>query len=232
MTEVVIRNKNILAKLDYILQSSKKSPVLSYDFFDESKENHQKDWSYTEIPAGARYEGEKYLQPNYLEMHMADTEHEGFPVEYYSTPMENLSSKCDHLKKIREYVKTDFVTELGANSDSLFSFYSPGGFVGWHTNQNNSGHQFLFTWSETGDGYFQYYDKQKQEIVRIDDVPGWQCRHYHFGREEQDHCWHSAYTNCNRITVCVLFRWWDKPDLKDQVLEMKDQLIEEIESEE
>ena len=67
--------------------------------------------------------------------------------------------------------------------------------------------------------------------VKIPDVAGWQVRCYHFGEEKEDHCWHSAYTNVPRITICALFRWWDKPHMKEQILAMKDQLIEDIESE-
>lgn len=223
MTELTIRNKDILSKLDYIKSEVLKTNVLT------DKELQRKHSMVD--PADALTDPEKYLGSDYLFKHMNDLDHKGFPVEHHSLPVDHMSKSDTNLKQIVNYTKTDFIADLGANSDAVFLYYPPGGFVGWHTNQNNSGWQFIFSWSEKGDGYFQYYDKQKEEIVKLPDKSGWQARHYHFGEDEQDHCWHSAYTNVPRITVCVLFRWWDKPHMKKQILAMKDQLIEEIESE-
>tara|TARA_R110000868_G_scaffold283752_1_gene544173 strand:+ start:532 stop:1197 length:666 start_codon:yes stop_codon:yes gene_type:complete len=220
MAELVIRNSEFLKKLDYI-----KDKVLSADIATLSRDNHMAD------PKDALTCGEKYLTEEYLYKHMNDTSHRGFPIQHYSTPIESVKDKHESLQEIFKYSRGNFVTEAGANSDAVFLYYPPGGFVGWHTNQNNSGYQFILSWSEKGDGYFQYYDKQQKQIVRLQDQAGWNCRYYHFGKEEQDHCWHSAYTNVPRITVCLLFRWWDKPSMKSQVLDMKDLLIEEIQTE-
>jgi len=224
MTELTIRNKDILSKLDYIKTEVLKTNVLTNDVALNKCLMFE--------PDDALTNPEKYLKSNYLLKHMNDPNHLGFPIEHCSLPVENMYRSDINLEHIFNYTKTDFIADLGANSDSVFLYYPPGGFVGWHTNQNNSGYQFIFSWSEKGDGYFQYYDKQKEEIVRLPDKSGWQARYYHFGKDEPDHCWHSAYTNVPRITVCVLFRWWDKPHMKEQILAMKDQLIEEIESEE
>ena len=215
MTELTIRNKDILSKLEYI-----KSEVLKTDLLTNKEMNHEQ-----------LSESEKFLGSDYLFKHMRDPNHEGYPVEHYSLPIDRLRAIDSNLDKINDYARHKFIADLGANSSAVFLYYPPGGFVGWHTNQNNSGHQFIFSWSKEGDGYFQYYDKQKKEIVKLPDKSGWQARHYYFGEDEPDHCWHSAYTNVPRITVCVLFRWWDKPHMKEQILAMKDQLIEEIESE-
>lgn len=224
MTELVIRNKEILRKLDHILTEVKKSKILF------NKEETDKLRFYA--PSDAPLRGEHYVSEEYFRnFAISNPKHKGFPVEHMSLPIDRITSAEEPVAAINEYVRADFVSELGANANALFNYYPPGGFVGWHTNENNSGHQFLFTWSQDGDGYFRYYDKQKDEIVHIPDVPGWQCRHYHFGQDEPDHCWHAAYTNSPRITVCVLFRWWDFPENKDMILGMKDDLIEEIQSE-
>jgi hypothetical protein len=132
-------------------------------------------------------------------------------------------------------VKYDFAAEIGSHTSALLSYYPPGGFVGWHTNYDANAYQVLFTWSETGDGYFQYYDKKTDQIVRIQDVAGWQCRHYYFGaREEEDlHCWHSAYAGCQRITLAYKFvnnGSVNNPE-DAQARAMRDMLIDEIESE-
>jgi hypothetical protein len=133
-------------------------------------------------------------------------------------------------------VKYDFASELGAHTSALLSYYPPGGFVGWHTNFDANAYQVLFTWSETGDGFFEYYDKKNDEIIKIPDVPGWQCRHYYFGagHEEDLHCWHAAYAECQRITLAYKFvnnGSVDNPE-DAQARQMRDMLIEEIENEE
>lgn len=219
MTELTIRNQDILDQLEYV-----RSIVMNANV-----EQYANDAMFR--PENARTEGESYLTKQWLDNHMADPEHQGFPVEHYSIPVENIMHKDPKLEEVYNFSRVDFISNLGANANAVFLYYPPGGFVGWHTNQNNSGYQFIFSYSEKGDGYFQYYDKQKQEIVKCPDVSGWNARYYHFGEDEPDHCWHSAYTNVPRITICVLFRWHDKPHLKDQVFAMKDQLIEEIEME-
>jgi len=211
VTELILRNKDILADLEKVRDAvyPNTHQIL------EGVVNRSKGFD------------EKSMSEEYLKKHMSDPEHKGYPIENYAYP---LADNTD-FKEISKFTKGDFIANLGANSDAVFTYYPKGGGVGWHTNQNNSGYQFIFSWSEKGDGYFQYYDKKKEEIVKIPDVAGWQVRCYHFGEEEEDHCWHSAYTNVPRITVCALFRWWEKPHMKEQVLAMKDQLIEDIESE-
>ena len=223
MAELVLRNKGIISKLEYIRSEVFKTEIITNEdkYRDKLTRNPQEDLA----------DPEKFMSKEHLFKHMSDPNHEGFPVEHCSLPVEVMSRSDNKLAHIVNYTRNEFISDLGANSDAVFLYYPPRGFVGWHTNQNNSGHQFIFSWSERGDGYFQYYDKQKKEIIKIPDKSGWQARHYHFGEDVADHCWHSAYTNVPRITVCVLFRWWDKPHMKEQVLAMKDQLIEEIESE-
>ena len=223
MTELVIHNKDILNKLEYV-----RSTVFKSKAVDAAYRNAKLMFS----PSDAKVDGEKYLTEEYLSKHMADPDHKGFPVEHCSFPIQRGMEDDPLLEEIYKFSCNDFISDLGANSSAVFLFYPPGGFVGWHTNQNNSGYQFIFSYSENGDGYFQHYDQQAKKIIVTKDQPGWRCHYHHFGKEPEDHCWHSAYTNEPRITICVLFRWWDKPHMKDQVLAMKDQLIEEIQSEE
>ena len=231
MTELILRNKDILADLEKVRDAVyPKMNLLNnvgghFEYVDSKMPYDREDLKLNE----------KFVSEEYLKKHMSDPEHEGFPIEYYAHPLDQHSDRgLDHhgaFKEIVKFAKGDFIANLGANSDAVFTYYPKGGGVGWHTNHNNSGYQFIFSWSEKGDGYFQYYDKKKEEIVKIPDVAGWQVRCYHFGEEKEDHCWHSAYTNVPRITICALFRWWDKPHMKEQILAMKDQLIEDIESE-
>jgi hypothetical protein len=222
MTELVLRNQGILAHLEHV----KSTIVKNQHVFNDSNASYS--------PSDAITDGEKYLSLDYLKKHMSNPEGANHPMEHYSNPVEHAhieNPDNKELENIFKFSRVELIQELGANDNAVFLYYPKGGFVGWHTNEANSGYQFIFSWSEKGDGYFQYYDKKTQKVVRIEDKAGWQARYYHFGKDEPDHCWHSAYTNVPRITICVLFRWWDKPHLKDQILAMKDQLIEEIESE-
>ena len=44
--------------------------------------------------------------------------------------------------------------------------YPPGGYISWHNNANASAYNLVFTWSESGNGYFKYIDGEtKKEIV-------------------------------------------------------------------
>ena len=70
--------------------------------------------------------------------------------------------------------------------------------------------------------------------MTIQDVPGWQCRHYYFGPEDEphNHCWHSAYAGDERITLAYKFVGHGENDPRDaQARHLRDMLIEEIESE-
>ncbi|MGB2427847.1 MAG: hypothetical protein ACPH9N_09255, partial [Alteromonas sp.] len=65
--------------------------------------------------------------------------------------------------------------------------------------------------------------------------PGWQCRHYYFGagHETDLHCWHAAYTECQRITLAYKFvnnGSVDNPE-DAQARQLRDMLIEDIETE-
>jgi hypothetical protein len=225
MTEVIIRNKKILAKLN--------------SFADElfSIEGYNN-------PNYRMYGGEfamtnpeYYCSNEWLHHKMNDwISHSGFPEEHYSQPMTNMARESsEKFEALKNKIRTDFTTEIGAMHAALTNYYPPGGFVGWHTNWNANCYQILFTWSKTGNGYFKYYDKQKDEIVTIQDVPGWQCRHFYFGRKDEPdhHCWHAAYAGEDRITLAYKFTNGSLKDPMDtQARMLRDQLIEEIESEE
>jgi hypothetical protein len=96
---------------------------------------------------------------------------------------------------------------LSARTNTLNTVYPPDGFISWHNNANASGYNILFSWSETGDGWFEYYDMIKQERVRINDVPGWQCKMGYFGPyyKPETVCYHAASTSCWRISVAYVF---------------------------
>lgn len=225
MTEVVIRNKNLLNRLNGFIDQ----------FFSIEDYNNPKYrfFSSEEEVANAEY----YCGREWLDYMLENWEtHSGFPEQHMSQPISKMVLEDkDKFLDFRNTVKDDFTTEIGASSSALLNYYPAGGFVGWHTNWNANCYQILFTWSRTGNGYFKYYDKQKDEIVTIQDQPGWQCRHFYFGRKDEPdhHCWHSAYAGDDRITLAYKFMNGSLKNSMDVSARMlRDQLIEEIESEE
>lgn len=163
-------------------------------------------------------------------------EHPGYPEEHMAQPISNMENiDPDIWTPFRKKARIDFTLEIGAQHAALTNYYPPGGFVGWHTNWDACCYQVLFTWSKDGDGYFRYYDKENDEIITIEDKPGWQARHYYFARKDEYkyHCWHAAYNWSERITLAYKFDnvSLESPSNKTAIL-LRDQLIEEIESDE
>ena len=225
MTEVIIRNKELLGFLDEFVD----------EFF--SIEGYDDPYYHMFDPkTDARERGEYYVSEEYLRDHVwKDYQgHSGFPTQHFSQPVSQMTKKNPKWFDIEFKVKKKFPEYLGAHSSALFNYYPPGGFVGWHTNWNANAYQVLFTWSRDGNGYFQYYDMQKDGIVTIQDKPGWQCRWYYFGRKDEPgaHCWHSAYAGCDRITLAykILNNKLGTDDDRRAIM-LRDYLLEDIENE-
>ena len=224
MTEVTIGNKRILEKLDSFVDE-----LFSIEGYNDPQYRvHDGEFALTNP--------EYYCSESWLRHKMENWEsHIGFPDEHLSQPMTHMSTKnAEKFLALKEKIRSDFTVELGAMHAALTNYYPPGGFVGWHTNWNANCYQILFTWSKSGNGYFKYYDKEKDEIITIQDKPGWQCRHYYFGRKDEPdhHCWHAAYAGEERVTLAYKFTNNSIDDIMDQQARMlRDQLIEEIESE-
>ena len=221
MTEVVIRNKSLLKRLNSFTEE-----FFSIDGYYDLNHRMLSSPNALENP-------EYYCSPEYLQEQIETGEaHSGYPEEYMSHTVARMVEKNpDKFTGWRDRVRNDFAVEIGAMHSALLNYYPPGGFVGWHTNWNANAYQILFTWSETGDGYFRYRD-HTGTIITEKDKPGWQCRHYYFGakHEKEHHCWHAAYAGCDRITLAYKFENDSKTSSKDAgVRILRDQLIEEIE---
>lgn len=224
MSEVTIRNKEFLEVLE-----SFSTEMLSKPSYDNPEYS-------TYVEPEDIHRGEYYCSREYLEECLSRDKLVGPPDRYFAQPIATMVRKDPEMwGEFMQKVKYDFAQEIGAHTSALLSYYPPGGFVGWHTNYDANAYQILFTWSENGDGYFEYYDKKTDEIVRIQDVPGWQCRHYYFGAEAEEdlHCWHAAYNGTGqRITLAYKFvngGSVNNPE-DSQARAMRDMLIEEIET--
>ena len=53
-------------------------------------------------------------------------------------------------------------------------------FIGWHNNANASAYNLIFTWSETGDGYFKYVDGYTGDEIVIPDKKGGNVKNWLF----------------------------------------------------
>ena len=102
--------------------------------------------------------------------------HDGYPESgYYYNFKADSHNRGKGLPKeiIQQYniVNTELQEKLCTRRNALCVMYPPGGFIGWHNNANASAYNLIFTWSETGDGYFKYIDGETKEEIVIKDKP-------------------------------------------------------------
>ena len=159
-------------------------------------------------------------------------DHGGYPENYYGFEFKPKEFKYNDVNKHAYFLTAannigdEIMTYIGARNRALQMVYPPGGFIGWHNNANAAAYNVIFTWSETGDGYWEHIDPKTKELVRIDDIPGWQCKYGYYGTyDEPDRViYHAARTNCLRTTIAFMFN----VDATGKM--MAEQLIEDIET--
>ena len=180
-------------------------------------------------------EGDYYTGDEYRDKIIAERDqHEGFPEIIYAYSMSTinfgLNPECSKQEwaLLGEKMKStvdNLITTFGFKRNALFSVYPPGGYISWHNNANASAYNFIFTWSENGDGWFKYWDMENNKEVLIPDTPGWQCKAGYFGaygEPKKNLCYHSAYTNCLRMTVAFTL------NRREISLGLQDDIIDEI----
>lgn len=182
--------------------------------FFELKDKHGVESGLSSSPmAGLPHE--TYCQEDYLIECQKKPSEYGFAKKYHSINIPQMArdESTEASKEWRQYLKEQkdhMSVILGAHTSALSLFYPPDGFIGWHTNANATSHQLLFTWSETGEGYFRYQDPKTKEIVTLQDKPGWNVRAHYFGGEHEPDFlyWHTAYTKCDRFSFA--YKWVSK----------------------
>lgn len=166
--------------------------------------------------------------------------HEGFPDSMYGYELtvsrknhQYFSENCHPTQRLERTselgnMQTQIMEWLGVRNCALTAYYPPGGFISWHNNANAAAYNLIFTWSEDGNGQFDYLDPVTKEVVTMPDKKGWQCKAAYFGHygEPERLMYHSAKTDCWRCTVSFTF---DTQDLSEV---LRHDLIEEISSEE
>lgn len=110
----------------------------------------------------------------------------------------------------------DVIGAIGVGFSALKMYYPKNGYIGWHNNCNCPGLNLLLTYSETGNGYFEYKDPTTGDLVRMPDAAGeWSAKVGYYGDFEEPNkiFWHCAKTYEPRITVSYVIRdesFWEE----------------------
>ena len=181
-----IKNPRVLSILENIR-------YLYRDKYDPSKTNRKLD----------EVDDPYYVSSEYRDYIVSlGTEHDGSPATAKSYPIKPEHYMGDDPNYAVDFARMDseIKTELGLKLNALSQLYPPTGYISWHTNANAPGYNLIFTWSETGDGWFKYLDKYGREVT-LQDKQGWTLKAGYFGTyEEKKECYHAAYTDCWRMT--------------------------------
>ena len=165
-------------------------------------------------------------------------EHNGFPeiltgysfgIGQLNFAKEASSIAIPEVQQKQEEFLNKIQTTFNLKRNALFSVYPPGGYISWHNNANASAFNLIFTYSETGDGYWEHFDQETKEVTRIPDVKGWQCKAGYFGAYEdsQDKIVYHAARNGKtglRMTVAFVF---DRSEMSQGI---QDWVIEDIQA--
>lgn len=143
----------------------------------------------------------------------------------------NAGQKPDAVMNVISSFYNKIQTQLMLKRNALFTVYPPEyGFIGWHNNANASAYNFIFTYSETGEGYWRHYDPVKKEMVTIPDVQGWQCKAGYFGAYEDGDdkiVYHTARNTGKGLRMTIAFVL-DRSEISSG---MQDWVIEDIRAE-
>lgn len=148
---------------------------------------------------------EDWISEEYLKQVMdLGTRHEGLPsssLSYCIKPEHYHGNDPQYKQDFRD-VNDSLKEELGLRHSALSQLYPPKGFIDWHNNANASSFNVIFTWSETGDGWFKWYDTENKKIITMKDKKGWSCKAGYFSSYGEDIPvkYHCAYTDCWRMT--------------------------------
>ena len=99
---------------------------------------------------------------------------------------------------------------INARQQALSMIYPPGGYLAWHTNADVPGRNLILTWSKEGKGVFKYRNTKTGVYLNIPDKKGWNIKSFDWhGFNEADRrglTWHSAGTECLRVTIAYVIK--------------------------
>ena len=155
---------------------------------------------------------------------MDHEKHDGFPPDSHGYDFNQMATWIKHddvdLDIAREVLDKSLWLdkELGALINSRFCalklYYPKDGYIAWHNNWNVPGYNILFTYNETGDGYWRHINPKgstgkindistDKNLVHIPDIKGWHLKTGYYGKKEEHEkiMWHSAYGGAPRMTL-------------------------------
>lgn len=104
----------------------------------------------------------------------------------------------DYLAEFRKCASEHLGIELDYSS-GLF-WYPPGGYCGWHTNNNREGERMYFAWAhEANKSFFRRWDAEKNEIITDWDKKGLNIHRFTVSKEKP--CWHCVGSWTNRFSL-------------------------------
>lgn len=238
MIDIPIKNRELLEILDgWLWFYNNREDIKKYirlkgsdlkmeDFTSETHLNdivHQGQLheGYPDALRGYSLEGHKLGDPQLAREFLVNMLDKGDAEE---TKANNFVSKC--IAKHSE-MNTKLGNFLVIKNNALAALYPPDGFISWHNNANASAYNFIFTWSETGEGCFKYIDADTGEEVILQDRKGWNCKAGYFGsydEHESQLCYHAAETKCWRFTLGFMM------NRTEMSLGMQEDVISEISS--
>lgn len=181
-----------------------------------------------------------YTSTKYFEkIRSMKSQHNGFPemcvaYSYGSNGMaftKESGSLADTASDVMMKFYENIMSQLNLKKNALFTIYPPeNGYISWHNNANASAYNFIFTYSETGDGYWKHYDPVKKEMVTIPDVKGWQCKAGYFGAYQDGMdkvVYHTARNTGKGLRMTIAFVM----DRSEMSAGIQDWVIEDIRAE-
>tara|TARA_B100001093_G_scaffold152047_1_gene144805 strand:+ start:1543 stop:2136 length:594 start_codon:yes stop_codon:yes gene_type:complete len=104
----------------------------------------------------------------------------------------------DYLEDVTNAIAMSMDIEL-ISSSGLF-WYPPGGYCGWHTNNNREGERLYLAWAyESNKSFFRKWDSEKNEIITEWDKEGLNIHRFTVSKENP--CWHCVGSHTNRFSL-------------------------------
>lgn len=161
--------------------------------------------------AGADLDSKEFCSVEYLNKRQTQG-HSGFPDSAKGIDMNMMCGyDLDQYQSKLTELDTDIKNFICSRTCALKMYYPTNGFIDWHTNENASGYNVLFTYSVDGRGAFVYQHPRTKEIVTIPDKLGWSMKVGMYDRHDGLPLWHAAYTECERLTWAYILdqSGWD-----------------------
>lgn len=129
---------------------------------------------------------------DYLSIVKKDRKHIGFPLESNGVDAKDKETR-QIINKLGKYISCRTI--------ALAIVYPSNGYIGWHTNENATGHNLIFSYCQDEEGWFKYQDPKTKQIITLKNKLGWSAKFGYYGNTEDTILWHCAYNKKPKITL-------------------------------